>query len=100
MRRETYAAQWISSLRKGTHKVSKFGTYRAPATKPSVWFQWVEPISKAGSVTLNPNSQPHFQKFFTHSFTQVPVEAAFFALRAPTTFLHVLVTTDSPHERR
>jgi len=41
-----------------------------PATKPSVWFQWVEPISRTGSVTLNPSSQPKFQNFFTHSFTQ------------------------------
>ena len=28
-----YATQRISSLRNGTHKLSKFGTYRASATK-------------------------------------------------------------------
>jgi hypothetical protein len=54
-----------------------YGTYRAPATKPPVWFQWLEPISTTGSVTLNPNSQPKFQEFFTHSFTQTEFGAGF-----------------------
>ena len=46
------------------------GSNPPPATNSTVWFQWVEPISTTGSVTLNPNSQPKFQRFFTHSFTQ------------------------------
>jgi len=32
---ETYAAEWISSLRKGMLKNCVFGTYRASATKVS-----------------------------------------------------------------
>jgi hypothetical protein len=36
---ETYAAEWISSLRNGILKNCVFGMYRAPATKKSLFFQ-------------------------------------------------------------
>jgi hypothetical protein len=35
VRSETYAAEWISSLRNRIESNCEFGTYRAPATKPS-----------------------------------------------------------------
>jgi hypothetical protein len=67
-------AGWSSLVARWAHNPKVGGSNPPPATKPSVWFQWVEPISKTGSVTLNPTSQLKFQEFFTHRFTQVPAE--------------------------
>jgi hypothetical protein len=52
------------------HNPKVGGSNPPPATNSTVWFQWVEPILTMGSVTLNPDSQPKFPRFFT----QTPVE--------------------------
>src|SRR5208283_2325036 len=60
----------LDSVNCGTHNPKVGGSNPPPATNSTVWFQWVEPISSTDSATLNPDSQPKSQKFFTHSFTQ------------------------------
>ena len=63
-------AGWSSLVARWAHNPKVGGSNPPPATKPPVWFQWVEPISQTDSTTLNPDSQPIFQILFTQRFTQ------------------------------
>jgi hypothetical protein len=69
------------------------GSNPPPATKTLFWFQWVEPISQTDSTTLNPDSQPIFQKLFTHRFTQLP---SWRVAREPSLLMPASSTTPQP----
>src|SRR5580658_6272235 len=58
-------AGWSSLVARWAHNPKVGGSNPPPATKFLIWFQWVEPISSTDSATLNPDSQPIFQKLFT-----------------------------------
>src|SRR4029077_319746 len=70
-------AGWSSLVARWAHNPKVGGSNPPPATKTFRWFQRVEPISRMGSATPNPNSQPKFQELFTHSFTQVTTARPF-----------------------
>src|SRR5215472_7091476 len=63
-------AGWSSLVARWAHNPKVGGSNPPPATNSTVWFQWVEPTSTTGSLTLIPDSQPIFQKLFTQRFTQ------------------------------
>ena len=63
-------AGWSSLVARWAHNPKVGGSNPPPATNSTVWFQWVEPISRTDSTTLNPDPQPIFQKLFTQRFTQ------------------------------
>jgi hypothetical protein len=60
-------AGWSSLVARWAHNPKVGGSNPPPATNSTVWFQWVEPTSTTGSMTLIPDSQPIFAILFTQS---------------------------------
>src|SRR6202007_176091 len=90
-------AGWSSLVARWAHNPKVGGSNPPPATKFSIWFQWVEPILQTDSTTLHPNSQPTFPNLFTQRFTQSPFLRHDFA---SSLFLRLRFSDQSHHDRR